>query len=112
MGSKTIIDWWSFVKGAGGFLIGFFFAQPVMKHITSFFQNGMPDTPSFIPSIIQFISTGTVVGVILLIILLISGLIFLRRIMTFVIWLLIGAFLAIVLDALQLHPLSLLTGLM
>jgi len=111
MGSKTIIDWWSFVKGAGGFLVGFFFAQPVMKHLTSFFQEGMPSTPSIIPSVIQFISTGTVIGMILLIILIISGLVFLRKIMTFVIWLLIGVFFAVVLDALQLHPLSLLSGL-
>jgi len=86
-----------------GFGLGFFFAQPASAYVTDFLTRQSVEIPSQVPTLLSFLLAGGTVGLILAILLLLMGLNFLAKIMTFVSWLLFGILIATVVTAMGFH---------
>lgn len=110
MPKKSVIDWISFVKGAGGFLLGFFFAQPIIKYLIEFINTQSNQIPNQIPTLTQMLAQQGIVATSLVLIILILALKFFKTIVGFVIWMLIGILAGIALDALSVHPVQFILG--
>ena len=114
MGDKIIWEPVKFVQRVVGFIIGFFFSKPVGSYITDFLSRQTVTIPSQIPSVVQILAGGGIVGIILLIIAVIMGIKFITKMATFIIWVLLGVLVALVITALGFQipdPIAYLKGL-
>jgi len=94
--SVTVIDVSKLVQRILGFIIGFFLQGLFMQKMISWIQSSGATLPSQIPMVTQLLGGG-IVATILILILIVAGLKLVTKVITFVIWLIIGVIAAFLL---------------